>query len=73
LETKIGIKAEDFVANWSSMESKIGFTEDGAAHLQEMEEWAYNHGSFDEEYNVRDFINTEAAELAFPERVTIEK
>ncbi len=73
LESKIGIKSEDFISNWSSINSKLGFTEEGAAHLQTMEEWAFEHGSFPESYDVRQFINTEAAELAFPERVTIEK
>ena len=73
LETKIGIKAEDFVNNWSSITSNIGFTQDGADHLQTMEEWAFAHGSFPESYNVKDFINTDAAKLAFPERVTLEQ
>lgn len=73
LETRIGVKAEDFVANWSSIISRIGFTQDGVDHLQAMEEWAYEHGSFTESYDVRDFINTEAAELAFPERVTLDQ
>lgn len=73
LEAKIGIKAEDFVNNWSSITSNIGFTQDGADHLQTMEEWAFAHGRFPESYNVKDFINTDAAKLAFPERVTLEQ
>ncbi|MDR2045295.1 MAG: hypothetical protein LBQ15_13275 [Clostridium sp.] len=73
LEGKIGISAEDFVQNWEAYTSKIGFTEDGAAHLEEMEKWGFAHGSYQEDYDIRSFINTEAAELVFPERVTVEK
>ena len=72
-EKKIGINAEDFKMNWDAYESRIGFTEDGAEHLEKMEKWAFNHGSYKEDYDVRSFINTEAAEIAFPERVTIKK
>lgn len=73
LEARIGVKAEDFVNTWSSSVSRLGFTEEGAVHLQTLEEWAYQHGSFTEDYDVRQFINVEAAKLAFPERVTLKE
>ncbi len=73
MERKIGIAAEDFAKNWEAYTSRIGFTEEGAAHLEEMEKWGFAHGSYKEDYDIRSFINTDAAELAVPERVTIKK
>lgn len=73
LESQIGINAADFVANWSSITSRIGFSEEGAAHLDEMKDWALEHGSFEEDFNIRDFINTDAAEIAVPDKVTVVK
>ncbi len=73
VETKFGIKAEDFKKNWNSQKFRIGFTEEGALQLDKLNEWAYTHGRYEEEYNIRDFIHTSAAEIAIPENVTIQK
>lgn len=73
LESRIGIAADDFVANWSSITSKVGFSEEGAAHLEEMKDWALEHERFEEDFNIRDFINTDAAEIAMPDKVTVIK
>lgn len=71
LETELGIKAEDFKANWVNYTFEPGFPEEAAVHLEDIEQWAYAHGSFDTDYSIRDFIDTEVVEIAFPDNVTI--
>lgn len=73
LEGKLGVKAEDFKASWANYSFSKGFSEAAATHLEDIEAWAFAHGSFQQEYNIRDFINTSVVEKAFPENVTIEK
>lgn len=72
-EAKFGVNAEDFKINWQSLNFEIGFTEEGAAHLDGINDWAFGEGRYDEAYNIRDFIDTSAAEKAAPGNVTINK
>lgn len=73
LAGKTGVKAEDFKLMWQAYELKTGFSEEAAQHLENIESWAYNAGRFPEEYNIRDFIDTEVVDIAFPDAVTIVK
>ena len=73
LSGKLGIKAEDFKLQWQAYQLKTGFSEEAAEHLENIEDWAYKAGRFSEEYNIRDFIDTQVVEIAFPDNVTIEK
>lgn len=73
VEAKFGIGAEDFKANWTSNRYEIGFPESGAEQLDKLNDWAFSQGRFPEAYNIRDFIDTSAAEIAAPDNVTIKK
>ena len=73
LESKLGVKAEDFKANWENYSFDPGFSEEATAHLDDIEKWAYEHGSFDKDYNIRDFITTDVVKIAFPDNVTIKE
>ena len=73
LEGKLGIKAEDFKLKWETYQIQTGFSEEAAQHLEQIEDWAYTHGKFDTDYEVRDFIVTDVVDIAFPENVTIQK
>lgn len=73
ISEKFGIGEDDFKANWNQYNLIIGSTEEGAEHLEEVGEWAFSQGKYEEDYNIRDFIRTEAIEKAFPERVTVKK
>lgn len=68
---KFGVEEENFKADWQSQTLRVGFTEDGATHLEEIADWAYTHGKYDKEFNVRDYIDTKAAEKYDPASVTI--
>lgn len=72
LESKLGIKAEDFKANWVNYSFEPGFSEEATQHLEDIEKWGFEHGSFPKDYNIRDFITTEAVDIAYPDNVTIE-
>ena len=43
-----------------------------AAHLDEVNAWAFQHGKFPTEYNIRQFYYTAAAEKAFPENTDVD-
>ena len=43
-----------------------------SATAKHIEKWGFEHGSFPKDYNIRDFINTDVAKIAFPDNVTIE-
>lgn len=72
LADKLGLKAEDFKENWKNYSFEPGFSEEATTHLEDIEKWGFEHGSFPKDYNVRDFINTDVAKIAFPDNVTIE-
>lgn len=71
LEGKLGVKSEDFKANWENYSFEPGFSEEATQHLEDIEKWGYEHGSFPKDYNIRDFITTEAVDIAYPDKVTI--
>ena len=72
LADKLGLKAEDFKENWKNYSFEPGFSEEATTHLEDIEKWGFEHGSFPKDYNVRDFINTDVAKIAFQVYVTIE-
>ncbi|MBR1864268.1 MAG: ABC transporter substrate-binding protein [Ruminococcus sp.] len=73
ISAKFGIDAEQFKSDWKTRTIVIGFTEEGAANLDNVNEWALGQNKYPEAYNIRDFINTSAIEKAFPDRVTLTK
>ena len=71
LAGKLGVKAEDFKENWKNYSFEPGFSEEATQHLEDIEKWGFEHGSFPKDYNIRDFIVTDVAKIAFPDKVTI--
>jgi sulfonate transport system substrate-binding protein len=71
LESTLGVDAEIVKSDWSVAKSTIGFSEEGATQLDLIEKWAFAKGKFAKEYNVRNYINTNAVKTAFPDKVTI--
>ena len=69
---RFGIDAEDFKSNWKQLNLRSGLSEDGAAHLSEIKDWAFENGKFPEDYNIRQFYYTNAAKTAFPDEVTVD-
>ena len=47
------------------------FSEEATQHLEDIEKWGFEHGSFPKDYNIRDFITTEAVDIAYPDKVTL--
>lgn len=72
-EAKFGVLKDDFIIGWNTYNFEIGFTEAGATHLEEVGKWAFDHGKFAKEYDIRKFIDTTAAEKAVPDKVTYKK
>lgn len=72
LESTTGLDPNDFYSTWESTACAIGFSQEGLEDLQIMQEWCYENGKYDNEFEVTDFIDTSALELVFPEKVTIE-
>ena len=72
-EAKFGIAQNDFKIGWKAYNFELGFTEAGAEHLEKVGAWAFEHGRFPKEYDIRKFIDTSAAEKAVPDKVTLKK
>lgn len=72
-EAKFGIAKDDFIVTWQSFNFGLGFSEAGAEHLEKVGAWAFEHGRFPKEYDIRKFIDTSAAEKAIPDKVTLKK
>ena len=63
LEGKLGIKAEDFKANWVNYSFEPGFSEEATQHLEDIEKWGFEHGSFPKDYNISNVINLKAEDI----------
>lgn len=70
LEANYAVDKAVFISNYQSMISKVGFSQEGADALAEMEQWCYEHGRFEEDFDITQFIRTEVAEKAIPEQTT---
>lgn len=70
ISAKFGVDANTFKQEWEQRNLKYGLTEENAAHLDSINNWAFEHNKFPESYNVRQFYFDGAAKLAFPENVT---
>jgi len=73
LEAKTGLNPDDFKLTWESIINRIGLTEEGVNQLESIEKWAFTHNKFDTDYDVRDYIDSSAIKLAFPDRVDIQE
>lgn len=71
LVEKLGVVEEDFKKNWNNFVIKPGFTEEAAAHLNDVRAWAYGAGRFEADYDVKEFIDLAVVKIAFPENVTV--
>ncbi|MGN0632433.1 MAG: ABC transporter substrate-binding protein [Oscillospiraceae bacterium] len=71
IEEKFGIAAEDFKANWAQYSIKYGLSEEGAAHLDEINSWGFEHGKYPTSYDIRKFYFIDSAKKAFPENTTV--
>ena len=71
LETALGLDKDNFIADWSGFENRIGFAQDNLDTLNEMEKWSYDRGNFPTEYNVRDYIDTDILKLYNEKLITI--
>lgn len=71
LESTLGISADDFKSDWSVADSRIGFSPEGVEHLKVIEDWAFKNGRYDEEYDISTYINTDALQKVYPDKVTI--
>lgn len=72
VSAKFGINAEDFKDNWKQLNLRSGLAEDGAVHLGLIKDWAFQNGKFPEDYDIKQFYNTSAAQIAFPDKVTVD-
>lgn len=70
LAENYGVDKDVFISNYQSVISKVGFSQEGADALVEMEQWCYEHGRFEEDFDITQFIRTEVAEKAIPEQTT---
>ena len=69
---RFGVDEEIFKANWQQYSIRFGLSEEGAANLDNVNNWAFEHGKYPKEYNIRQFYFTGAAEKAFPDNTNVD-
>lgn len=69
---RFGIDEEIFKSNWAQYNIKFGLSEEGAANLDNVNAWAFEHGKFPTEYNIRQFYFKDAAAKAFPDNTDVD-
>lgn len=70
VEEKSSIPAEQVLQNLEASELLLDFKQDSVEHLNEIKNWALGAGLFEQDYEIKDFVNTTALEKVFPEEVT---
>jgi NitT/TauT family transport system substrate-binding protein len=73
VEEDIGLSADYVKASWPADTHEYNFHKDAYEDLNKVEKWCYENGNFATDYDFADFINTDALELAFPDRVDWDK
>ncbi len=71
-ESSLGLSAKDFTKDWTAAKSRIGFSEDGVKQLETIAAWAYQNDRYPKEYDIREYINTDALKIAYPDKITIQ-
>ncbi len=66
---KSGLDEELFISGWESSSYDYGFSQEAYDDLKKVEKWCYENGNFDTDYEVGDFINTDAIAELHPDRV----
>ncbi len=70
VEDETGLDKDLYISSWKGIEHGFGFTEEAYEDLNEVKTWCYENGKFDTDFNVSDFINTDALEALEPDKVT---
>lgn len=73
LESTLGISADNFKSDWSIAKSRIGFSQEGVEQLIEIEDWAFVNGRYEKKYDISKYINTDALEKIYPDKVTVKQ
>lgn len=60
------------ISGWNSSEHAYAFSQEAYEDLVKVKDWCYENGNFDTDYDVADYVNTNALAEAFPDRVTWE-
>ncbi len=69
---RFGVDEEIFKSNWAQYNIKFGLSEEGAANLDSVNAWAFEHNKFPTEYDIRRFYFKDAAEKAFPDNTDVD-
>lgn len=67
-----GAVKEDVKKNIEAINCRVGLSQEGYEHLQEINDWAFSHNRFKEAYDIKDFYNTSVLEIKMQELVTLE-
>lgn len=66
----IGLNKDLVISGWQSAQYGYTFDQDAYEDLVKVEKWCYKNGNFDTDYDVADFINTDALKAIKPDSVT---
>lgn len=73
VEADLGLDKQLVIKGWESQSHGYTFPQEAYEDLVKVEKWCYENGNFDTDYEPADFINTDALQLVFPDRVSWSK
>jgi NitT/TauT family transport system substrate-binding protein len=66
------LKKDDVISAFDSYNYEVRFLQEDYDHLQDIADWCYNNGVTDE-IQVKDYMNIESVQSAFPDKVTYQE
>lgn len=73
VEADLGLDKQLVIKGWESQSHGYTFPQEAYEDLVKVEKWCYDNGNFATDYDPADFINTDALQLVFPDRVSWSK
>lgn len=70
VEADLGLNKDLVISGWQGEEHGYSFSQEAYEDLKKVEDWCYHNGNFNTEYDVADFINTDALQVIKPDSVT---
>ncbi len=70
IEEETGLSKDIVIKGWKSESHGYSFPQEAYEDLVKVEKWCYNNGNFPKDYDIADFINTDALTLIHPDKVT---
>lgn len=70
VEDELGLDKDLYISSWQGVEHGFGFSKEAYEDLNNVKKWCYENKKFDTDFDISEFINTDALEVLEPDKVT---